>query len=247
VPEELREAKSLGQFKSIEDLLKGYVQTKAMVGAKSVVVPSKNATPEQREEFFKAIGRPDQAAEYDAPASDALPDGYTMGETDLNHLRTVAHGLGLSKAQGEQLIGEYAKLHAQQLAGEQQQMLQRHTDAEKQLRAEWGGEFDARLDTAKLAIKELGGDALVAELESSRLGDHPEIVKAFYKVGQMIGDDPGLVTSGTARLSVAPVEAKQKIAQLKSDSDFIRRRDRGEKGAVDEWNRLHQIAYSSTS
>lgn len=52
-----------------------------------------------------------------------------------------------------------------------------------------GDKFEASLSQAKLALDKVGTDALKAALSESGMGNHPELIKAFARMGAMMKDD----------------------------------------------------------
>lgn len=88
--------------------------------------------------------------------------------------------------------------------------LAEQTEMLKKARSDWaeasrndlelGGErFGASINTAIKAIDAFGTDELKALLNESGLGNHPEIIRAFYRVGRAMEDQ------GLAAEPVAPV------------------------------------------
>lgn len=56
---------------------------------------------------------------------------------------------------------------------------------------DFGGEkFDANLATAIKGVEAVGSPELRALLDETGMGSHPEIVRAFWKVGQLTADAP---------------------------------------------------------
>jgi hypothetical protein len=239
VPEDLRAAKVLERYGSLPDLLKGFVETKAKVGAKGVTVPGRHATDGERSEFYKAIGRPDDPAGYE-PAD--LPENFELPDDDLGSLREFAHAQGLSKAQGEAMIAEYARRAAGGLDAQQQQRERFQAESIAALKKDYGEQLPKVLERAKLAIREIGGDTLAQAMNQTGLGDHPEMVRAWIKIADMIGDDPGLETGRANALNTAPIEARQQIEQMKSDHEFMRKLRTGDKAAKSQWDRAWSIA-----
>lgn len=68
---------------------------------------------------------------------------------------------------------------------------------------EFGGEkFAENLAVAAAARDQFGSPALTALLNKMKVGDHPEIVRYFYRVGKAVSQDgfvPGRSTNGQAK------------------------------------------------
>ena len=62
---------------------------------------------------------------------------------------------------------------------------------------EFGGDkLNENLAIAKAAAQKMGGDALLQVLESSGLGNHPDMIRAFWKMGQAMADDKPVFGNG---------------------------------------------------
>jgi hypothetical protein len=95
----------------------------------------------------------------------------------------------------------------------------RQVDAIAAARTEWqtsakadkefgGDKFDENMATANKAFKAFGNEALKALLEKSGLGDHPEIIRAFYKAGKAISADKPVIGSA------APPDSEKSRAEI---------------------------------
>lgn len=63
---------------------------------------------------------------------------------------------------------------------------------------EFGGEkLSENLAIAKKAIDTFGTPELKELLEKSRLGNHPEVIRAFYRAGKAISQDNRFVAGGS--------------------------------------------------
>lgn len=70
---------------------------------------------------------------------------------------------------------------------------------------EFGGEsLDANLSFAKKALDTYGSPELLALLNESGLGNHPEVIRAFYRAGKAISEDRFVGGKATAGRSSGP-------------------------------------------
>jgi hypothetical protein len=69
------------------------------------------------------------------------------------------------------------------------------TEADKEL---GGAAYEQNVGIAKTALKKFGGDAVLDVLEKTGLGNHPEIIRTFLKVGKAMADDSVATNSSTA-------------------------------------------------
>lgn len=148
-------------------------------------------------------GKPEGTQESKAdetPATPAVPEKYEL---------KLAEDSLLPKARVEQ-IEAYAKANgmtneqAQALVDRESQAVDEfHTQQQEVLKAkavEWvsdvkadkelGGEaFNQNVEAAKRALHRFGNDQLKSMLDQSGLGNHPEFVRVFARIGKAMADD----------------------------------------------------------
>lgn len=123
-------------------------------------------------------------------------EGVELDAEALKDFEPVARELNLTNEQAQKLVDAYPKI----LAGVQQ----RQADAWQAQTEEWaatvkadkeigGDKLTANLGVAQRALDTFGSPALKEYLNGTGLGNHPELVKAFVKVGKAMSED-GVVT-----------------------------------------------------
>lgn len=128
------------------------------------------------------------------------PEGTTIDTAMQGEFEGIARELGLSQAAADKLFQLGAKM-----AQGQQQSFQ---DALTKQSAMWaaaarndpeiGGEkFDAAVASARQGLAKFATPELRSLLEETRIGDHPEIVRLFHRIGTSIADDK-LVNAASA-------------------------------------------------
>ena len=132
----------------------------------------------------------------------------------------------------------------------QQQEIAKAQEAAQQaavaLRQEWGPAYDGKINAARLAAKHVDGDgSLQAMMNASGLGDNPALIKAFAKIGEMLGE-PSALKGGASGFTMTPEAAKHQINQKYGDKQFLEAYNNaahvGHDAAVQEMLRLQQIA-----
>lgn len=165
--------------------------------------PVNGADPEKPEES-KAPDDGKQEGKKDDDKPDGAPEKYefTAGEgveldtEALKDFEPVARDLNLTNEQAQKLVDAYPKI----LAGVQQ----RQAEAWQAQTEEWaatvkadkeigGDKLTANLGVAQRALDTFGTPELKEYLNGTGLGNHPELVKAFIKVGKAMSED-GMVT-----------------------------------------------------
>jgi hypothetical protein len=118
--------------------------------------------------------------------------------TSLEDLKALAKDLKLPIDQAQK-IADLGQKQAQRWLQAQEQAIQDATAQwveQVKTDKELGGEaLNANLATAKTALNKFGSPELTKLLDESRLGNHPEVIRLFHRIGKAIGDD-SLVPGG---------------------------------------------------
>lgn len=160
--------------------------TAAKEGVDSVVPPETVVAPEQT-----VLGAADEVPADGAPETYEayqVPEGATLDADLVNEANVVFKELGLSQAQAQKLVD----FELQQQA-KAQQAFQQATEAwisEGRSDAEIGGpNWEVSVADARKAINAFGNDGLKEVLNTSGLGNHPEVIRAFAKIGKLTSED----------------------------------------------------------
>lgn len=129
-----------------------------------------------------------------------MPDGVEMDSEMLAEFEPIAKELGLSQEKAQKLVDIQIKsLQKLQAAHEIQQ-----EEAFKEMTTQWataakadseygGAKFNENLSVAQKALKQFASEGLIEYLNSSGLGNHPEVIRTFVKVGKAISEDKFVV------------------------------------------------------
>lgn len=129
-----------------------------------------------------------------------VPEGAKLPDAVMDELSLVARELGLSQESAQKLVDKLSPAIANETAQQQAAQLQAYkTELETLSKAdkEFGGDkLNENLAVAKKAMDAFGTPALRELLDVSGLGNHPEVIRAFYRAGKSISVDK-FVTGGT--------------------------------------------------
>lgn len=167
------------------------------------------ANPEEAAAEVEAAKVAEEAKASEAKAADAaaaekhkefvlkLEEGSLLSDSDIDRISTLAKEKGLSEEDAKALMsGENAAVNT-------------YKDAQMQevedVRASWvddskadkefgGEEFDANMAVAKTAIDAYGSAEFKKSLEDTGFGNHPEVVRTFFRIGKAMANDK-LVTA----------------------------------------------------
>lgn len=215
LPDEIRSHPILDKFKSPEDVIKSYIEAQKFLGREKIPLPPKDATKEDWDVVFNALGRPESPDGYELPEVE-LPEDVEIDEEFLAEFKEKAHELGLNKTQ----VGEFYKWYMDKMGGMLAEMeelqAERRAEAEAQLRKEWGAKYEENLKKAQSVLKNFADEDVLTEIEASGLGNNPALIKIFAKIGQSLSED-ALEGKSAGRFTMTPEEAKKEILRIKSD------------------------------
>lgn len=136
-----------------------------------------------------------------------FPDGFKADEALVGKLKPLFKELGFDSAKAQKLVDAYAGHQAELAKGSEKDAEKAFTDLKagflKDLKADkdiGGSKFDASVAAAKKALTKYGTPELQKLLDDTGMGNHPEVVRAFAKVGAAMAED----SVGGARGSGAP-------------------------------------------
>ena len=127
-----------------------------------------------------------------------MPEGVEIDPATLGNLTELSKELGLTKEQAQK-VADLGAQQAQRWAAAQEQAINdvsaQWIDTVKTDKEIGGDRMAEKLAVAKRALDRFGSPELTQLLDESRLGNHPELIRAFYRAGKAISDD-ALVPGG---------------------------------------------------
>ena len=221
LPPHQRELASIQDIKDVPALVDAFTETKGLVG-RSFRLPSEEASveditkaqqtllekshlglmrkpdmdnPDTLTELYTALGRPEEAAGYEAPEG---VDGDAF-----DSMRGVAHELGLTRKQFETLASK-------QFEGVQAAMQQHEEQRQagvNEVKKDWGPSFDERVARAAKTAEAL--DAPQEVVEAIRNGQaNAATLKMFNNVAERLGSE------GTAMASQIGTVTAESTAEI---------------------------------
>jgi hypothetical protein len=118
-----------------------------------------------------------------------LPDGVSFDETGIAAFSEFAKENKLSQESAQGLLSKLAPALAQRQEQALEQVKTQWADTAKADKEFGGDKLNENLAIAKKAIDKFGSPELSAFLNESGLGNHPEIIRAFYRAGKAISED----------------------------------------------------------
>lgn len=117
-----------------------------------------------------------------------MPEGIDLDKAGVDEFTAIAKELKLPKDAADKLVG----LEVKRLQKAQQDHVTLVESWAEQVKVDQeigGDKLSENLAVARKAVDAFGSQALKDLLNSTGLGNHPEVVKAFYKAGKAISED----------------------------------------------------------
>jgi hypothetical protein len=210
------------QWKSPKDVFTSYKNLEKLTGVppeRLVKLPTDN-DPAAWNDVFTKMGRPVDAKGYELP----IPEG------DKGEFAATAagwfHDAGLSKSAATKIATQWNAHVVTVTKAQKEVAAATHLKETTELKGEWGDKFDANCVIVDKAAAAFGMDAnQIAALKSS-MGPKGAM-KFLHNLGSRIAVEENQFVSGdrtpsSAFAGMTPDTAIAKIAQLKSDKNFVR-------------------------
>jgi hypothetical protein len=180
----------LAKFKDGNALAKSYLSLESKLGA-SITIPGKDASDEERNAFYKRLGRPETKDGYVLDPV-FLADKVTKDSEFEDNVKGLAFELNASNDGAKKLhkaLVEYANRGAAKLEEMKEQ-------ARQTLRTkDWAGTYDKNISLVQSVIKKFGDTEMVQYLNSGP-GNDPAMLKFLAKVAKAFSPD-SFETGGT--------------------------------------------------
>jgi len=251
--EEAGKDTNITKYKTSEDFYKGYKSQVEMIGKKGIIPPGENSTPEEKETYLNALGRPEAPEGYKIDTIEGLHESISITPESSAEFQAAAHKMGFTNQQANDLNSWYLNAvseQAKQSAVAETDAMQK---AETTLRAEWGEKFDANKQMVASMVLNAGGqEAIDAMGGVDGIGNNPVVLKTLGKIAGLLSEDQignlkpvGQQVGGNE----SQQDASTKINAMNTDKDSPWHKalwdesDLKHDQAVSERNRLYKIAY----
>lgn len=182
-------------YKSLDDLIGAHNSAQSKMGADKIVVPGENATTEDWDAAYTALGRPAEAKLYEIP----MPEGFEPTENDLafhEDFKNVSHKIGLNQ---NQVAGLAEWNNEREAAAKINLEAAQSAEAEKtkaSLRQHYGAEADNKLEAANAFLKNIAGAEVSQMFSKSDLSRNFATVDWVIKMAEMAAGEGNLVGAG---------------------------------------------------
>lgn len=230
-PDDLKANTALKDFKTTADLAKSFIETKKMVGQKTGI-PGPDATPEQKAEFYKALGVPDSPDAYDQSVPADLPEAIKKN-FDPEHAKKWAGTFkeaNLTPEQAKIVRDAYMKEVSATLGEVKEDIGKSDADFDKVMSETFGDKSADAIKTGRVAIDKYVPANLkqyAADLPNSALAI---VTAAINGVRKEYGGEDQAITNdeGNAAVSEADLrgELRETMALPEYSSPFVKGKER---------------------
>ena len=130
----------------------------------------------------------------------ATPEGMQFDDAVVGAFSEVAKDLNLSQEAAQKILDKVGPVMAAQQNEALQAASTEWAEASKTDKEFGGDKLNENLAVAKKAMDQFASPELRALLNESALGNNPEVIRMFYRVGKAISED-GFVVGGNAKNS----------------------------------------------
>jgi len=134
----------------------------------------------------------EKPTEQEKPIELKLPEGSLLTAEELADISTYAKEKGLSQDVAQELLVRESEVVAEFHAKQVEQFQAKREEWKNQVVADkelGGNNLQKNVELAHRALEKFGSPALKEELEKTGYGNHPEIVRLFSKIGQVMAND----------------------------------------------------------
>jgi len=230
LPEEIKNSEMLNRYKTIEDLARGHVETKAAMG-QSIRIPTEHAgpeartefinklvntpevmlrpdftDPEQSQEFYSVLGKPKEAAGYENS------EGTELDADVESELRDVLFKANLTNNQYQKVMSAFSTRQKETLETNKST----HATDMSSLKGKWGLTLEQRLEAAQKTNSEFFPGRPFDGLSSSD-------IEGLYKIHECVTAPSMQVAnqSGQESGSLTPAEALRQAEELMNNPQLF--------------------------
>ena len=245
LPDELQEDTSLGKFKDVASLAKGYKHMESFRG-QSISIPEEQ-TPESMGDIWDKLGRPEGADKYEYEPPDKIPEGEYNFENQNEFLKG-AYDNGFSQGQAKYVLDFYNNMAFESINDIKNFQAKASADNTTELQNDWGRAYDENLSTAVRAFDQFATDQDREYLATNGLDSSPSLIRMFHKIGVQMNE--GSFTGDvSADRMLSPVVAQTEIDAIRSDPShslheaYHSAEHRDHQKAVAEVEKLYGLIY----
>lgn len=214
LPEEFRNDPAFANFKNLEDLCKSYRFAKQTIGKKTIGMITDQSTPEEVENFYRQLGKPESPDGYQAKFSDKMPEIFRQPEVFGKYLASFAKN-NITEKQAAGLLADLEADVVAQLAEQDAARQRALQQSLASLKSDWGDNYNVNLNKAQEVWQKLRPDW---DIRTHPLGDNMDVIRLMADIYPLIADDTMVKDGQSPAATVANIEAE--MAQIRNNPAY---------------------------
>lgn len=192
------------------------------------------------QEAVASLTRPAEPGHYNLQRPD-LPVEFEYVPELEDSYRKLAYEAGLSDAQASKLYSGFLKTQLSHLAELDKRSAEGAADLERELRGEWGSQYEQNLGVARSTFQALAplGSAEFQALDRA-MGDSPALVRLFHDIGKALKRQGGGLDKGPAG-DQGKLESKRQ--ELLRHPAYLDRKHPEHRAVVNQINSIYMKLY----
>jgi hypothetical protein len=155
----------------------------------AIFKPDDKSTPEQREEFYRSLGKPEKPTEYEFPKGEGVEHDPKLTEW----AQGIFHQANLNKEQASVISTAWDKFIQGVAQAQAEAAKNARAEAETKIKAEMGDKYPAAVELTRRFIEKYAKPEELQFLDESGLGNHPILIRMIVDFAQKTGEDTGLI------------------------------------------------------
>lgn len=168
---EADKAEKLSKFEKIGDLANNYLELEKKLGS-SLVKPGDDASDEEKEAFYRALGKPESA------------DKYSIEGEDAEMFRKMAYENNLTDEQAKAFYKTLKEVGNNAIAAQKEAFALQAKDTQAALQKEYGKDYNTKIEMLRRGVATYGGEKMGAKLQAAGLLGDYDVVKMFILLGE---------------------------------------------------------------
>ena len=234
LPDDVRDDPALKPIQNVDGLAKSYVHSQRMLGADKVVLPGKYAEDQEWKGFFQKVGLPEEVKDYEVKTDAEVDPEF------LDEYKKVSHENNILPNQAQKMFNWYMDKASGEMKRQEEEQNQVMEKSVQELRNDWGNAYDTRVRFARNAVNHFGDEKLKDYLDKSGMGNDPNLIKVFSKIGETLTDDSFKGDSSPGTYGRTPEQAQHEINEIMSNPKhpYFDKQHPNHKKALEDMQRL---------
>ena len=192
--------KSAGFWKNLEGKVANevgkYIKELQSFAGKKGDIPKSDATDEEWSAFYQKLGRPENIEGYDFTIGDEFTelvgeDSIPYFEKTIDKIKEQAFQMGASSDQAENMVNIFLESVADSVEENNTENKQMFEEMEKELRTEWGEEYDGMMNGIEAMLTANGfPEENMQFLKDSGMLKDPAFAITMGNIASKFADDP---------------------------------------------------------